>query len=67
MAGAGKVVKAARLVPATLEVWRVAPARNVLRRISGAFAGPPNVVHASRGRDPKEAHDRAETLSECGV
>ncbi len=67
MARGGKVVEAARLVPATVEVWCAAQALNVLRRIPGTVTGPPNVVHANRRRDPKEAHDRAETLSECGV
>jgi hypothetical protein len=49
-------------------VTRRLGAQNVLRRIPGTFTRPPNVVHANRGRwDAKEAHDRAETLSECGV
>jgi hypothetical protein len=67
MAGGGKVVKAARLVPATVEVWRAARRTMCCSRFPGTVTGPPNVVHADRGRNPREAHDRAETLSECGV
>jgi hypothetical protein len=68
MAGGGTVVNAARLVPATVQVWCAAPGAQCAAPVSRhVHRARPNVVHAHRGRNPEEADDRAETVSECGV